>query len=331
MASIGVKLTEVRQHLWPVLRALPLATITLGAGTWLIGSHLTRPAPSPVGKPPPDVESFELDSAITGHRPGVIRGLQLTHDDAKGSLLLVHGLRGNRRAMWPRMQLFHHIGFDAYATDLQAHGESDGDELSFGVFEAQGIRDAVARIAAQSPAPRVVVGLSLGGASALLALPDLPADALVLEAVFENLPSAIANRFESRFPGAGALAPLLTWQEEWRFGRPARDISPVRAIKSARVPTLILAGDADTRTTSEDTRALFAPAPLCKRLVWFVRYGSFRLVSVQPALIQRRCDRIFAGCLRWVSRDYEGGTPCMRQPEADPTRRTASRGTQPAS
>ncbi len=284
MASIGVKLAQVRQRLWPVLRALLLATITLGAGTWLIGSHLTRPAPSPVGKPPPAVESFELDSAITGHRPGVIRGWQMTHVDAEGSVLLVYGLRANRRAMWPRMQLFHRIGFDAYAIDLQAHGESDGDELSFGVFEAQGIRDTVARIAARSPAPRVVVGISLGGASALLALPDLPADALVLEAVFKDLPSAIANRFEYRFPGAGALAPLLTWQAEWRFGRAARDISPVRAIKSARVPTLILAGVADTRTTPEDTRALFAAAPPCKRVVWFEGAGHSDLYQFNQRL-----------------------------------------------
>jgi pimeloyl-ACP methyl ester carboxylesterase len=99
----------------------------------------------------------------------------------------------------------------------------------------------------------------------------LPADALVLQAVYPDLRSAIRNRIAQRLGRAPAflLEPLLSFQSRPRFGVPPGRLSPAQAVRRYRGPLLVVGGLADRSTPPAETRALFDSAPGRKSL-WLV-------------------------------------------------------------
>jgi fermentation-respiration switch protein FrsA (DUF1100 family) len=154
--------------------------------------------------------------------------------------------------------------------DLSAHGESSGNNITFGHLEQHDVRAAVDfaknRHAGE---PIAVDGSSLGGAATLLASP-LGIDALVVEAVYPTIEEAVENRTRMR---VGPLAPLaaavLVWQFERRLGFEARNLRPIDKIASAGCPVLVLAGNQDRHTTLDETRRLYEQAREPKELCIF--------------------------------------------------------------
>jgi len=112
--------------------------------------------------------------------------------------------------------------------------------------------------------------MSLGGAAALLALPPLKVEAMILEAVYPTVERATENRLRLYLSPLGALgAPLLLIQLGPRIGVSAWDLSPVERIADVRCPILIIGGAGDRHTTPADTRLLFARARGRKEL-WLI-------------------------------------------------------------
>jgi pimeloyl-ACP methyl ester carboxylesterase len=99
----------------------------------------------------------------------------------------------------------------------------------------------------------------------------LPADALVLQAVYPDIRRAIRNRIADRLGAAPArlLEPLLSFQSKPRFGAMPGDLSPLEALRRYRGPVFVIGGGEDRYTPPEETRALFAAAPGPKAL-WLV-------------------------------------------------------------
>ena len=94
------------------------------------------------------------------------------------------------------------------------------------------------------------IGISLGGAAALLGSEPLPVDALVLESVYSTIEEATANRLRLRL---GRFGPMLTpWfmlQMRMQFGISAHDLQPIERIRSMSNPIFIIAGTEDQHTT----------------------------------------------------------------------------------
>ena len=115
-----------------------------------------------------------------------------------------------------------------------------------------------------------MLGVSLGGAAALLAEPPLDVNGMILESVYPDIVSAISNRLEMRIPYSSLLTPLFTAQIGPRLGFSADNLAPAVAAKSVSSPVFVLSGTEDLHTTPEDTQRLFNafPGPN-KELVWF--------------------------------------------------------------
>lgn len=133
------------------------------------------------------------------HRFQASDGLTLIGDvsgDPKGKpVLLLHGA-GQTRHSWKRgAERLAAAGFRVVAVDARGHGESDWSPDGDYSFPARA-RD-VRAIAAQFPRPPAIVGASMGGQSAILALGDEPrltAPALVLVDVTPRVDLAGAQR-----------------------------------------------------------------------------------------------------------------------------------------
>jgi len=240
----------------------------------VVGHQLSRPAHTTIGPPPADLGAeavtFQSGSGAT------IRGWFITGRPGGGAVVLMHGVRGNRLPMMPRARMLRDAGYSVLLFDFQAHGESTGSRITFGHLEGRDAAAAIDFVRKRMPGGKVgVIGVSLGGASALLAPAPLAIEALVLEGVYPDIDAATANRVNDTL--GPWLGPLLSKPLAWVLAlvsapllriAPA-DLRPIDQMAEIRAPLLMLIGARDTYTTVEETRAMFARAPEPKSL-WIV-------------------------------------------------------------
>lgn len=250
-----------------------LLVLTIGglSSLWLLGTFLTHPSPSPVAAAVAPARDFQLRSAdglaiAATYWPG--RG-----GDAP-AVLLLHGNGASRAAVASTAEWLSQQGFAALTIDFRGHGQSSTASHSFGLFEA---RDATAAFAwlkeRQRGAPVAVLGISLGGAAALLGDDGAgPAQAFILQAVYPDIRHAIRNRLVATagIAPAGRLEPLLSYQARLRFGVWPDRLAPIARVAALRCPMLVIGGTEDRYTPPSETRALYDAAPGGKRLWWAV-------------------------------------------------------------
>jgi pimeloyl-ACP methyl ester carboxylesterase len=237
-----------------VVLALPVAVI------WLVGTIASAPQNRMVGPLPADLVGDEV--AFGGLPDASLRGWFLPGRAEGAVIVVMHGIRDDRRGMLDRGRFLQAAGYSVLLFDFQAHGESWGDAITFGYRESRNAAAAVAFVRSKRPGAKIaVIGISLGGAAALLAAPPLAVDALVLEAVFPTIEDAIGDRIAVRLGDwARALTPLFTWQFAPRLGVGVAQLRPIAAIGGISVPKLIIAGTADRHTRLAESRALYAAA-----------------------------------------------------------------------
>ena len=243
------------------------AAATVGAGAiWLLGSALSAPALRSVGPPPPTLQSRTC--SFPSASGSTIRGWISAGVPGHGLIILAHSVRSARMQMARRAVFLHDAGYSVLLFDAQAHGESPGEQITFGYLEARDAQAAVEYARAQFPEePLGYLGVSQGGAAALLGPSPLPVQALVLESVYPTLREAVTNRISIRLgPLAPLLAPLLLLQVQPRLGVSADQIAPIEGVRHIRAPLLLIAGEQDRHTRLEESERLFEAAPDPKTL-----------------------------------------------------------------
>lgn len=262
------------------MRRIGLATaVTIVAAAalwWTAGTVAIHPRHRVVPHP-----GFEVDTVAISSEDGIVRGW--THGDtSKGAcVLLLHGVVSDRRQLAHRMPVFAAWGYSTLAIDLPAHGESDGDALTFGYREKEGVRAATRWLRSNGcPGGVVVDGFSLGAASALLLGEELDADAVIVEASFATFDEASARRLSMV---VGPLGPLASWaltrQMPWRLGFDTDDLRPIDGASRIDMPALVIGGADDPRAHAGETRAL-ANAFAGPVDVWLVEGMSHQDVAV---------------------------------------------------
>ncbi len=227
------------------------ATVSVTGAAWYVAGELVRPAHCSVtfGRTwlPLKHTSVVGDS---GHRIAVSFAVS---EPSKASILLLHPLRGNRSSMVTRAELLYRAGYSVVLADLQGHGESSGDAITFGFRERDDLPNLVdftrSLSSHKSPTePIGIIGQSLGGATAVLAGP-LSIDALVLESVYPTIQEAVRNRTAQKIgPLKWIATPLLLCQLRLRLGFSAADLCPIEKLPLITCPTLMLHGALDRHT-----------------------------------------------------------------------------------
>ena len=186
----------------------------------------------------------------------------------KGAILLLHGIRADRRQMLGRARFLAAAGYSILLIDLPGHGASAAPAITFGLREAEGVQAALGYLRKHAPQqPLGVIGVSLGAASFMLCKTCPQVDAVVLESMYPTIEEAVEDRLRQR---AGVLATplskLLLWQLPLRLNIDARQLRPIDAMAGLTMPVLVAAGDEDQQTTIVGTRRIFAQAPQPKAL-----------------------------------------------------------------
>ena len=166
--------------------------------SWIAAGVLVAPCPSAIGDPPADLNATAF--TLNSESGSMISGWHTQPEHSNGVIVLLHGIRGSRLSMVDRARLLHNHGYATVLIDLQAHGESSGDTITVGHLEKHDVRAAVEFARHEHPNERIgVIGVSLGGAAAVLASP-LDIDALAIESVYSNITDATTQscRYQTR-------------------------------------------------------------------------------------------------------------------------------------
>lgn len=237
------------------------------AASFGAGEYLSRPRQGPVGSPPPELFATEV---LIPHGNAFVAGW-VARGAGSGAVLLLHGVRADRRAMLSRALFLNRLGYTVLLVDLPAHGLSKGARITFGAREAAGVRVALHWLRRNLPGEKIgVVGTSLGAAALVLSRPGKGIDALVIEAMYPTIEDATQSRLGVYLGSIGKLlTPLLVHQLPLRAGVSPGELRPIDAMPALACPTLVIGGSEDRYTSSDGTRRVFAAAPHPKQL-WMV-------------------------------------------------------------
>jgi uncharacterized protein len=236
---------------------------------WLAGTLLTAPVNGSVGNLPADLTGKSVQ--FPSESGSQIHGWFLPGRTGRGAIIVMHGVRANRVDMLDRARFLSRAGYAVLLFDFQAHGESPGKQITFGYLESQDARAAVAFVRSLAPREKIgVIGVSMGGAAAMLAEPPISVDAIVLEQVYPTLHDAIGDRISMRFGAwSRGLTPLLSWQLKPRLGVTDEELRPLDHAGKILAPKLFVGGANDRHTTPQELRQMFEAAAEPKEL-WIV-------------------------------------------------------------
>ena len=233
-------------------------------GLYFVGSYLTKSTNMVIGPPPSDLNAIRVQI-------NKISGWFHQSESTQKCILLLHGVRSNKSSMIGRARFLNELGYSTLLIDLQAHGETPGDEITFGHKESNDVKLALEFLKSKNCQKIGAIGVSLGGASILLGESPAELDAIVLEAVYPSIDQAVVNRIEQRLGtfAASLLAPTLYYQIPLRQNISLDNLKPINAIPNLNAPVLIIGGSVDQHTKIQETKNLFAAANEPKSL-WII-------------------------------------------------------------
>jgi pimeloyl-ACP methyl ester carboxylesterase len=249
-----------------LLAAVGVGELLSGAVPTAVNTLSTDLTVEPV-QIPVNSKSGDTNAPVHGW---LVRGVR-----GRGSVLLVHSIRSNRVEMLSRARFLNEQGYSTLLIDLQAHGETPGDRITFGARESEDVEAAVAYLRNNFPGERLgAIGVSLGAAAIVLAKPPLRLDAVVLESLHPTIREAVENRLRLHLGRFGPLlAPLLLSQISLRLHVPQEELNPITHIGYLGAPLLLISGTDDRHTTVAETQRLFDAARRPKEL-WIVPGGG---------------------------------------------------------
>ena len=194
---------------------------------------------------------------------------------ARGTVLLLHGIRSDRTQLVDLAKQVAARGYCAVLPDLRGHGRSSGKWLTYGVLEAADLSQVLDQLPRSNVAvERVgVIGFSYGAAVGIqLAGRDRRIRAVVAAAPFSSLRNVVPS-FIRHYLGPGALLLSSTLinsaiDEAGELGGFNPDAaSSLDAIQKTRAQVLLIHGKRDSNIPFGQSEALHAAAPDHSRLI----------------------------------------------------------------
>lgn len=243
--------------------------IVITSTLFAMGAILTGSAPSAVGTLSID---FPVKSVqIPGKNKSPVHGWLTYGEPGGGVVLLVHSIRSNRLEMLSRARFLKNQGYSTLLIDLQAHGETAGERITFGLRESEDVEASVTFLRKTFPGERIgAVGVSLGAAAIVLAKQNLKLDAVILESLHPTIEEAVNNRLKLHFGNYGSVfLPLMLFQLSFYLDTPIHELNPISRINDLNSPSLFISGTQDAHTTQTEAERLYAAARIPKDL-WIV-------------------------------------------------------------
>lgn len=151
------------------------------------------------------------------------------------AVILVHGIHANRRAVLPEARILAQAGYHLLMLDLRGHGQSEGNEATYGYREALDVQAALDYLEALPGIEQIgALGTSYGGAAVARAAGlDPRLRAIVIESSYSSLAEAIEDAFDDRSIFPAWTSPLFIFLAEQRLGVKISQVNSARSLAAA--------------------------------------------------------------------------------------------------
>jgi len=182
-------------------------------------------------------------------------------DSSKGVMILLHGIGDCKEHFLPLTKELANIGLESVVFDGRAHGQSEGDYVTYGYKEKQDISAIVNLILSRNPQTKIGIwGNSLGGAIAIQALErDFRIDFGIIESTFTELDDIVYD-YSNRLSG-GLSRRFISDYTLKRAGELAGfdpdEVKPIESVKNIDIPIFIGHGETDENISVEYAKDLY--------------------------------------------------------------------------
>lgn len=218
--------------------------------------------------------------------------------DTAAAVVLLHGFGGNRLPELAAFVPWLQREYNVLQFDFRGHGRSPPGSTTLGGRERRDTAAAVRFLSERGMAPIALMGVSMGGANAILAAPDLPVSAVVADSPYAQIHHPIASRLrERRYPLSALAARVIVGAGGLRTR--TRLPSPLSAVARIAPRALLLIAPREDRLISWRQSALLHRAAGEPKELWVVDGAEHAdAYRVAPAEYERRVLDFLARYLR---------------------------------
>jgi uncharacterized protein len=252
----------------------------------------------------PQEDGLKFDSiSFSTSDDHLLRGWFVYGKTRSPLIVVCHGVGTNREDLRAVSRFLARAGFNVLAFDFRGHGRSSGRKTTFGYKEALDVEAAV-RFAEQNYRRSFenigLYAISMGGAAAILASPNLPeVEAFVFDSPFASLSELVDLQF-TYLPGPlrKVCAFLTRIYASLLTGISIGEIAPERfATHLGTRPVLVFHGDQDSLIPISQGKRLFQRIPGPKEFVETPGSSHVQSYAVMGRAYEEKVVGFFRRCL----------------------------------
>ncbi|MFA9380426.1 MAG: serine aminopeptidase domain-containing protein [Acetanaerobacterium sp.] len=234
-----------------------------------------------------------------------IAAWEVSPNEPKAMVILLSGIQSpSVTAFFGYARMLRDDGYGALLVEMRAHGDSAGSRIDLGMNEYLDVKAGVAYIQEQeryADVPVVVWGTSMGGATAINAIGELPAlDGLISCSAYSSWPDAFCDNMALMgMPSAVTVVqkPFVWLYMGFTYGFDKLKVNPLDEIeKLDGRPALLLHSTQDTQVPYQSFERLTARAG-DNTVDTFVREGDHHFIVQDEYFEDPAADTEFAGAV----------------------------------
>lgn len=236
-----------------------------------------------------------------------LRGRYYHVKDGSPVQIQFHGYRGTAfRDLCGGNKMARDNGFNTILVDQRAHGKSDGTTISFGTNERfdclSWINYAINRFG--EDVIIYISGVSMGATTVLMASGlDLPSNVkgIIADCPFSSPEAIIKKTCKDMHFSPKIAFPFLELGARVFGGFKLREASAIDAVKNAKVPILLVHGDADTIVPCEMSKEIYENNPQMITFEVFENAGHAMSYIVDTDRYLKLLNEFFDKCEKNIS------------------------------
>lgn len=225
------------------------------------------------------VETLEIPSTAGEH---MVPADYLYAESSQGrkdhpTVILVHGLGGNRYTNYPMAEYFMELGYNVLTYDQRSSGENLAPTSTFGYYEKFDLIDALNWVTEQAPNQQIGVwGTSFGGATAGLAMAhddtDEKVDFLILDCPVSSMAWMVDAFMQQMDTGIPVEYMTVTGNimNRLRLGFSYEEADVPTAMQEVTTPVLVINSKVDKITPFFMGQDIYDAIPHDKKRIWTV-------------------------------------------------------------
>jgi uncharacterized protein len=235
--------------------------------------------------------SFAYQTAVLKTKDNLnIEAWYTAADSAKGTVILFHGINGNKSMLIPEAVQFLNFGYNIVLVDLRGHGNSEGSISTLGVKETEEVKLAYDYVISKGEKNIFIYGISMGAVIVIKAVKDyeLKPKGIIIECPFASLQYHLKARSRNLGFPEQPFGFLVTGWVGLERGYNGYKHNTVNYAKSITCPVLMQWGEKDSYVMKEETDAIFKNiASADKKLNIYENAGHESLSASDPAFWQK--------------------------------------------